>query len=211
MRIRSKRALEIALEAIEPHPSSSRELEQYTLPAYLAAELLWAAYLSGDIEGKVVLDLGCGTGILGVGAALLGASAVLGVDVDVGALRVAAHNAKLAGVADRVAWVAARIPDFSARADTVVENPPFGVWRRGIDMVFLAKSMECADVVYSLHKSSEETRLLVEKLACGMGFSVAWVSTGHALRLKPTMPFHELRDYRVAVDLYRLARRTNAK
>ncbi|HID05512.1 MAG TPA: methyltransferase domain-containing protein, partial [Armatimonadetes bacterium] len=193
--ITSKKELEIALESLLPHPAPSRELEQYTLPAYLAAELLWAAYMSGDVEGRAVLDLGCGTGILAIGAALLGASAVLGVDVDVVALRVAARNAASVGVASKVTWVASRVPEFFARVDTVVENPPFGVWRKGADMVFLTKSMECGDVVYSLHKSSEETRRLVRKLASDMGFSIAWLSEGHALRLKPTMPFHELRDY----------------
>ena len=209
MRITSKKELEIALETVWPHPSPTHEFEQYTLPAYLASELLWAAYMNGDIEGKVVLDLGCGTGILAVGAALLGASAVLGVDIDTSALRIAARNAATLGVATRVAWVAARIPHFSARADTVVENPPFGVWRKGSDMIFLVTSMECADVVYSIHKSNEKTRRLVKKLASGAGFAVSWISKGRALRLKPTMPFHRLREHRVAVDLYRLTRRAD--
>jgi predicted RNA methylase len=39
-----------------------------------------------------VLDMGCGTGILGIAAALLGAGHVLGIDVDAGALAVAAAN-----------------------------------------------------------------------------------------------------------------------
>jgi len=38
----------------------------------------------GDISGCTVADLGCGCGILSIGAALLGASYVLGVDLDEG-------------------------------------------------------------------------------------------------------------------------------
>lgn len=37
------------------------------------AEMLHHIWGAGDIEGRVVADLGCGGGILSVGAALLGA------------------------------------------------------------------------------------------------------------------------------------------
>ena len=53
-----------------------------------------AAYTNNDIIGKRVLDLGCGTGRLGLGAAFLGAETVLGVDIDKSALKVAVENSK---------------------------------------------------------------------------------------------------------------------
>jgi ribosomal protein L11 methyltransferase len=43
--------------------------------------------------GESVLDYGCGSGILGIAAAKLGASPVVGVDIDAGALQVASDNA----------------------------------------------------------------------------------------------------------------------
>ena len=42
-----------------------------------------------------MLDIGCGSGILGIGAALLGAKEVFGVDIDATAVRVATENASL--------------------------------------------------------------------------------------------------------------------
>ena len=52
--------------------------------------------------GKKVLDLGCGSGILGIGAAVLGCGKVVGCDIDPKAPDVAADNAALNGVgADR--------------------------------------------------------------------------------------------------------------
>ena len=36
----------------------------------------------GDIEGKTILDLGCGTGMLTAAAVMKGAELVVGVDVD---------------------------------------------------------------------------------------------------------------------------------
>jgi len=48
---------------------------------------------------RTVLDVGTGTGILGIAAALLGARRVLGIDTDPVAVEVAAKNAKQNGVA----------------------------------------------------------------------------------------------------------------
>ena len=48
--------------------------------------------------GKRVLDVGCGSGILAVGARLLGASLVEATDIDPLAVEVAKHNAQLNGV-----------------------------------------------------------------------------------------------------------------
>lgn len=47
------------------------------------------------VEGKKVLDLGCGSGILGIGAKVLGCESVLGCDVDPKAPDVAGNNAAL--------------------------------------------------------------------------------------------------------------------
>ncbi len=53
-------------------------------------------YLSA---GAGVLDIGCGSGILGVAAALLGARSVAGVDIDPTAVKVSRENAEQNGVA----------------------------------------------------------------------------------------------------------------
>ncbi|HEX2578305.1 MAG TPA: 50S ribosomal protein L11 methyltransferase [Aquihabitans sp.] len=52
--------------------------------------------------GHAVLDVGTGSGVLAVAAALVGAGTVLGVDVDDAAPAATAANAQLNGVADRV-------------------------------------------------------------------------------------------------------------
>ncbi|MEY8364224.1 50S ribosomal protein L11 methyltransferase [Anaerovoracaceae bacterium 41-7] len=51
-------------------------------------------------ESDKVLDVGCGSGILSIAAALLGAEDVLGVDIDPVAVEVAAENIELNGVAN---------------------------------------------------------------------------------------------------------------
>jgi ribosomal protein L11 methyltransferase len=48
--------------------------------------------------GKNVLDMGCGSGILGIGAALLGAEHIDAVDIDMVATRIAVENAEKNGL-----------------------------------------------------------------------------------------------------------------
>ena len=54
--------------------------------------------LAMDVQGKSLLDCGCGTGILGITASRLGADPVLGYDIDEWSADNAQHNASLNGV-----------------------------------------------------------------------------------------------------------------
>ena len=68
-------------------------------------------------EGVRVLDLGCGSGILGIGALILGCERCLGVDIDPKAPDVVMSNAALNGIgADRMtAWAGDILGDASLR------------------------------------------------------------------------------------------------
>ena len=73
--------------------------------------------------GDAVLDVGCGSGILGIAAALLGADKVLGVDIDELAVRTANENAELNHVGDRFTAVAGDLVDkVEGKYDLVVAN-----------------------------------------------------------------------------------------
>ncbi|HJK53532.1 MAG TPA: 50S ribosomal protein L11 methyltransferase, partial [Methanocorpusculum sp.] len=88
------RQLEMQLQKVRGFSHPSAEAEQYMTPAPLAARMLFHAAMNGDIVGIRVCDLGCGTGMLSIAAALLGAD-VIAVDFDPGALAVARENAEL--------------------------------------------------------------------------------------------------------------------
>lgn len=163
-RLVRKRNLEIALSKVEPHPTPKAYLEQYTIPANIAAEILYiAAYVNDDIIGKNIVDLGCGTGRLTIGAALLGAKEVVGVDIDRTAVRLARENAAKLSVKDKTQWLIADIGALQGVFDTVVQNPPYGVQKRKADRRFLQKSLEIAHRIYSLHKG-ESNKELVKRL-----------------------------------------------
>lgn len=55
--------------------------------------------------GCRVLDIGCGSGVLSIGAVLLGASQAVGVDIDTTAVRVAAENAAMNRVEEKTLYL----------------------------------------------------------------------------------------------------------
>ncbi len=147
------RQLEMQLERLEGFERPTARLEQYQTPAPVAARLLHHAAMQGAIEDRRVCDLGCGTGILACGAALLGASAVTGVDIDPAAIAVARKNAEKFGVAVEFIVADVRSPDFdraSLSCDTVVMNPPFGAQKAHADRPFIDLALEIAGEVYGI-------------------------------------------------------------
>jgi len=225
-RIVRKLDLELLLSQIAPHPSPKPSLEQYTIPADVAATMLHiAAYSYGDIVGKTVLDLGCGTGRLALGAAFLGAKQVVGVDIDRDAVKVAFENSVRTNLKEKVQWIAGDIDVIHGNFDAVLQNPPFGVQRRKADRKFLEKALETAKIIYSLHKCPEKDKAFIKKLKASKT-SVAPVAPSPFLeqfierrggKIKAvyavimTIPhmfsFHTKRKHEFVVDLFVIERR----
>ncbi|HVO77425.1 MAG TPA: METTL5 family protein [Methanomassiliicoccales archaeon] len=194
-----RKDLEMMLQKVRGFPSPDAFLEQYQTPATIAADLLFSAYSQGDIAGRTVVDLGCGTGILGIGASLLGADEVIGVDVDEDAVSRAAENAESVG--SEVDWVVCDVRTFQASADTVVMNPPFGAQKRHADRPFLEKAIETADVVYSLHLAGTEE--FVARLITSTGSSYE-VQKRYKFEIPHTFAFHTKAKAHVEVALFRI-------
>ncbi len=69
-----------------------------------------------------VLDVGTGSGILAISAALLGASQVIGCEIDTEACRVATENVLMNNVADTVKITDQLLDDIEGRYDLVIAN-----------------------------------------------------------------------------------------
>ena len=73
--------------------------------------------------GERVLDVGCGSGILGIAAVMLGAESAFGVDIDEMAVRTANENAVVNHVDDKVVAIAGDLVDkVTEKYDIVVAN-----------------------------------------------------------------------------------------
>lgn len=100
-----------------------------TLPGVFAPRsdswMLAAAIALEQPEGRSVLDLCCGSGIIGIAAARAGADPVTAVDISRRAVLTARINARRNGV--RVRGVRGRLFDAvpEERFDFIVSNPPY--------------------------------------------------------------------------------------
>lgn len=184
------RDLESALQDVRSFDTALQkmELEQYPTSPHLAARMVYTAATNfDDIDGKNVVDLGTGTGILALGCVLMGADSVVGIDADADALEIARENIEeligsegpldlllcdVATLRTRETVTAATMGDCEVdavgcraaperRVDTVIMNPPFGTRNKGIDVLFLEKAIAMRPkAIYSLHKSSTRNFLL---------------------------------------------------
>ncbi|WP_299268429.1 METTL5 family protein [Halorientalis sp.] len=184
MSSKSGLAQRLAIVAGFENPSAS--LEQYRTPPELAAHLVHTADLQGDVEDRTVVDLGCGTGMLALGAALRGPTRVVGVDVDPAPLATATENKRKVASASAVEWLradATRAPLCPDGPTTVVMNPPFGAQtgNEHADRAFLETAADIADVSYSIH--NEDSDEFVEAFTADNGGEVT-----HAFRASFDLP-----------------------
>ena len=98
-------------------------------------------YLYGQFRQERVLDLGTGTGILALAAALLGAEKVLGVDLNPLSVKTARRNIQLNGLEDSIEVVEGLAEDFvEEQADLVLANLHYDVLLKLLDTAgFLEK------------------------------------------------------------------------
>lgn len=159
-KITKKKHLEMAIQKVPKHPNPKVDLEQYSTPATIAADLLWNAYSLGDIADKKVMDLGCGTGIFAIASKLLGAASAIGVDIDRDSTDLASSYC------GDVDFICSDICDLENDfdVDTIFQNPPFGSQKnakKGVDLKFISKAVELSPkVLYSFHMASTEEFLI---------------------------------------------------
>jgi putative methylase len=195
----TKKKLEIALEGLDNFKDPKIALEQYITPSNVAAEIINLAYLKEDVEGKSVYDLGCGTGKLAIGCALMGAAEVTGFDKDESALKIAKENSERLNV--DINWIKSDVKDIKGKCNTVFQNPPFGVHKKGSDKIFLKKGLKLGKVLYSFHNAN--TREFVMSYIGNLGGKVTDLVTMDFL-LPHSYGFHRKEKKRTLVDIYRI-------
>lgn len=151
------------LEYVDDFDDPKIELEQYITTPHIAGCMLHTIQSRyGDIQNKMVADVGCGTGMLSVGCCLLGAQVCFGFDIDCDALNICRHNVEEFEMSnielvqlDVRKWAKTDDHHFIQKFDTVIMNPPFGTRQQGADSDFLIFALSIAkNSVYSLHKTT---------------------------------------------------------
>jgi putative methylase len=201
-----KRALEGQLAVVAGFENPRASLEQYPTPPGIAAHIVHLADLQGDLASRTVLDLGTGTGMLALGAALRGPSRVVALELDRSALAVARDNERRLGSTTPVHWIAGDATDppvDPGEPTTVLTNPPFGAQdgRRGADRAFLLAASRVADVSYSIHNAG--SRSFVESLAADEGGEVTH-AFGADFAVDAQFEFHEEERRELDTEVFRI-------
>ncbi len=142
---------------VPEYPRPKADLEQYRTPPEIA--LFMASMGLSRCADGVTVDLGAGTGMISYAAAMLGYSIVVGIELDYEALEAAASSALRSALANvELVLADALHPPLRAGAITcVIQNPPFGIHRRGADAAFLRTALDLGvEAVLSLHHYSED-------------------------------------------------------
>ena len=85
------------------HPTTQLCLE--LMENYFDQSSTLAPHASAGVvnrQSKIVIDIGCGSGILSIAAIKLGARSALGVDIDAGSVKNSRENADINGVGDEL-------------------------------------------------------------------------------------------------------------
>ena len=151
------------LEQLETFSNPKDFLEQYQTSAQIAGEMFHYISNKFELSNLLIGDLGCGNGILGISAALIGCKNVFLFDLDEDAIDLAKQNVSNLDLNDFVQFVLIDVNDlveykksFYKKFDLIVTNPPFGIRsEKGADVNFLKSGINlCKGFIYSLHKFS---------------------------------------------------------
>lgn len=202
--VRTRRELSIFLSHLAVFNTPNISLEQYPSDGNTAAKLLWQASLDGAIEDTTIIDLGCGTGILGIGCLLLGAKHIIFTDIDPKVKPLLQKNMAFLeehyDVPGTWEFIVNDVTNVQAISDvTVVMNPPFGTKRKHIDKKFLEKAISLSNNVYSMHKTS--TKGFLEAFARSHDLDL-WMEDV-SFPLQNTMIPHRKKLDRIEVTLIR--------
>ncbi len=207
MSFSSKREFELLLAKVADFAKPQMRLEQYATPASIVSSWLWGMAMRDEIEGRIVLDAGCGPGILGLGCLLLGAKQVYFVDCD----PVVVEQARVQYGAlceeyelGEAEFIVGSITQFELPVDVVVQNPPFGTKVKHADKFFLEKAFALAPMVYSLHKFT--TSAFVLAIARDYSFEAAVIER-FSYPLRAQFAFHTKKIERIDVSLWRFEKK----
>ena len=156
-----QRQLAMLLSSLPPHPCGDIELEQYSTSGDIAASWLAQIAAFGDLStDSSIADLGAGNGILGIGAALMGVSQVVLVEVDEKACFVAFQSIEQACVSDSVEISCKRVDDSLdlSGADLIISNPPWGTQKAKSDRPFFDAIIRSNTIAHLMH-SAEATHI----------------------------------------------------
>ncbi len=157
--------------------------EQYVTDVSTAVDFLAFVDYVGKIKDRRIADVGCGNGILGIGAALSGAAMVDMYDYDTKMVECCAKNIVISG-ARNCRSVLKDLFDIGDKYEVVIANPPFGFQSSFNIKAFILKLDGMADSFFFIYKDNMETH----KMAVDNDLKLQGLGN---MRLKKSAFFHK--------------------
>ncbi len=153
-----------SLESLETFSNPKDYLEQYQTSPQISGEMFHYILnkFPEEISNMKIGDLGCGNGILGISAALIGCKDVVLFDIDEEIIDIAKQNVNNLELQNCIQIILCDVNQIKnwkclyKKFDIIVTNPPFGIRsQNGADVEFLKCAVNLSNqFVYSLHKFS---------------------------------------------------------
>ncbi|MFX0091588.1 MAG: METTL5 family protein, partial [Candidatus Hodarchaeota archaeon] len=147
-----------------------QKFEQYNTPVPLIHRLMQLVRLK-KLQFSRLLDLGCGVGRIGLAFARYYPSVqVIGIDISPQAVLSAREFSKQEKIPN-IQFIVTPLEFFDTKfyhqlyynESITVMNPPFGVYHKGIDMLFLRKALECSKAVIAIFKSHPSLKKVLDR------------------------------------------------
>ena len=228
-----KKELISIIQSLNEFRDPKIELEQYTTDAVTTVDFIYFIGIDNqDIVGNIIIDLGAGTGRLGLTALIFGASGLVAIEKDEEALYILRENAKKLGIIEKVLIIKDdiealitksrnlnskideynnQINDFQNRNNIksqdcrkiCIMNPPFGVHKRNADRSFLRLGMLLSEAIYSIHLSGIKNREFIKRFVKKYRWK-AEISYSQKIIIKNSYDFHKKRQREILADVYRI-------
>jgi len=203
----SAKNLSVELSRLKTFSKPKQSLEQHPTTGDIAGHIIWEASLLGWIKEKEVVDLGAGTGILGIGCLLMGAKKCVFVEKDTNAISILKENLSRTTESYEIKDYEIIHSDIrtmsSMKAGLVIMNPPFGTRRKGEDTLFLDKAAQISDRIITFHKT--ETLDYIKKRIESLKYKILR-SYDLNFPLSNTMDHHRKKTQKILVSCLLLER-----
>ena len=207
----SKKEFIFRIQNTETFIEPKVELEQYSIDASCAVDIIYiAGFEFNDINQKIIVDLGAGTGRLSIASTFFNPAYVLSVDIDLSALFILKKNIKKLQLENIIFPICTDVKYFEISKFllpknsqiTTIMNPPFGVKKRTADRIFLERAFAFSNIVYSIHLANKGVHNFISNFIRKYNWKIDYVLPFNMI-LERSFQFHEQKKKKINVNLYR--------
>jgi len=211
----SKKEFIFRIQNTETFIDPKVELEQYSIDASCAVDIIYiAGFEFNDINQKIIVDLGAGTGRLSIASTFFKPAYVLSVDIDLSALFILKKNIKKLQLENIIFPICTDVKYFEISKFlllknsqiTTIMNPPFGVKKRTADRIFLERAFAFSNIVYSIHLANKGVHNFISNFIRKYNWKIDYVLPFNMI-LERSFQFHEQKKKKINVNLYRFIKK----